>query len=420
MKNILQRSRLLFENNKKVIENYFFMTVLQVLSSLFYLLIYPYLIRTLGAESYGLYVFVMAIISYFVTFVNYGFDLPAVKAIAQNSTDVENKAHTLSCIFTAKVYLELIATIVFIITVAAIPSLRENWIIYFVCYLQTLTGIFFPQWYFQGVQRMRTVTYIQLFFKVLSLPFIFLLIHNPDDLLLFVIITTLVNIGGAITTAFIVRFSENIKIRWVSFLEIRYWYKEASPFFLSSSASIIKDQSIAIIIGAFFGMKDVAIYDLANKIIILPRILMVNINGALFPKVMANIQIENIKKIIRFETFAGLLVIILVAIFGKWIVILMGGDKMFESYPISIILSITVMVWLVVGAYISFVFIPNNKYIYVTNNQIVALLSFVLYCFLGFLIAKDIYVLVISIAMSGLTEIVYCKYLIRKNNWLKN
>ena len=70
--------------------------------------------------------------------------------------------------------------------------------------------------------------------------------------------------------------------------------------------------------------------------------------------------------------------------------------------------------------YISFVFIPNNKYIYVTNNQIVALLSFVLYCFLGFLIAKDIYVLVISIAMSGLTEIVYCKYLIRKNNWLKN
>ena len=33
------------------------MTILQILNFLFYLLIYPYLIRVLGAENYGLYVF---------------------------------------------------------------------------------------------------------------------------------------------------------------------------------------------------------------------------------------------------------------------------------------------------------------------------------------------------------------------------
>ena len=56
----------LLKNNKKIIENYFFMTILQVLNSFFYLLIYPYLIQVLGVESYGLYVFATSITTYFI------------------------------------------------------------------------------------------------------------------------------------------------------------------------------------------------------------------------------------------------------------------------------------------------------------------------------------------------------------------
>lgn len=418
MKNTLKRSKLLFKDNKKVIENYFFMTVLQVISSLFYLMIYPFLIRKLGAESYGLYVFAMSIVTYFITFVGYGFDFPAVKAIAKNSNDIASKTHVLSCVFTAKIYLELISALAFSIIILSIPTLRANWFVFFICFVQTLSGILFPQWYFQGVQRMRTVTYIQLFFKILSLPFIFFLIDSSNDLWIFALITTVVSFGGAITAALIVRCKERIRIRWMKFSQVKIWYKEAFPFFLSSSLAIVKEQSIAIIIGVFFGMRDVAIYDLANKIILIPRTLFININLALFPKIIANIQPEQIKKIIRYETIIGLLVVFFVAVLGKWAVLLMGGDKMLEAYPLSVILSITVLVWLVVGSYISFIFIPQNKYNYVSKNQVVALLSFLFYCICGFLITKSIYVLVISIALSGLTEILFCKYVIKKNNLL--
>ena len=66
--------RILVFNNKKIIENYFFMTVLQVLNSFFYLLIYPYLIRALGGSAYGLYVFATSISTYFLFVINFGFD----------------------------------------------------------------------------------------------------------------------------------------------------------------------------------------------------------------------------------------------------------------------------------------------------------------------------------------------------------
>ena len=55
-----------FVNNKKVVENYFFMTLLLVLNSFFGLLIYPYIIRTLGAEAYGTYIFASTVVNYLI------------------------------------------------------------------------------------------------------------------------------------------------------------------------------------------------------------------------------------------------------------------------------------------------------------------------------------------------------------------
>jgi len=405
----------LFKEHKVVVENYFFMTVLQVLNTLFYVLIYPYLIRTLGADSYGLYVFATSVATYFVSMVGFGFDLPAVKIIAQHPTDNSIKSHTLSCIYTAKIYLEIISLIVFSAIIFSVPSLRNHWLLYFICFSQTVTNIIFPQWYFQGLQKMRMVTYIQLILKVVSLPFIFLTVHHSGDITTFALIASLTSIGGGVVVALIIRLRDKIKIRIMPFDAVKKWYADATPFFLSTSAGLIKDQTVAILIGIFFGMKDVAIYDLANKIVAVPRLLLTSINGALFPQIISRCSNVLIKRILRYQTLVCLLIIVLIALVGKWIVLLMGGVSMVESYPIAIVLSITILPWMIVGSYIYFVFVPNNKYYFVTKNQVVALLSFVVYGGIGLLLVHNILVLAIALSLSGLTEILFCRFLIRKN-----
>jgi PST family polysaccharide transporter len=54
----------------------------------------------------------------------------------------------------------------------------------------------------------------------------------------------------------------------------------------------------------------------------------------------------------------------------------------------------------------------------VTKNQLVALISFVVYSAIGLLFIDNIYVLAAALSLSGLTEIVFCSYLIRKNTFL--
>jgi PST family polysaccharide transporter len=199
---------------------------------------------------------------------------------------------------------------------------------------------------------------------------------------------------------------------------VKKWYADATPFFLSTSAGMIKEQTVAILIGVFFGMKDVAIYDLANKIVAVPRLLLTSVNGALFPNIISKSSNELIKKILRYQVYLCLLIIGFIALLGKWVVVLMGGVSMLGSYPLAIILSVTILPWLIVSSFIYFVFVPTNNYYFVTKNQLVALISFVVYAAIGLLFINNIYVLAAALSLSGLTEIVFCSYLIRKNSLL--
>jgi len=410
----ISRFKILLKNNKVVIENYFFMTVLQVLNSLFYLLIYPFLIRTLGAEGYGLYVFAFSIATYFITFVGFGFDMPAVKSIAQNSNNSVVKTNTLSCVFTAKIYLEILSVIVFSVVIFSIPNLRTHWLIFYICFLQSFTNIFFPQWYFQGIQRMRVVTFIQFSFKLISLPFIFFYIKDPFDTWKFALIVTTSSLLGAVVATYMIRNLDKLNIKWKSFAEIKIWYKDALPFFWSSSAGVIKQQSISVIIGAFFKMSDVALYDLGYKIFSIPNILFGSINGALFPKIANDNRKSVIRKVFIFETLAGFLVIITVIILGKWVVLFLGGRNMQGAYPIAIALSFGVLTFLLVSGYINFIFVPQHKYYLITQNQFVAFFVFFTLTGVGLFINKNILSIAIAWSLAGLFEILYCNILIKK------
>jgi len=404
--------------NTKVIENYFFMTALQIISSLFGILIYPYLIRVLGASSYGLYVFSLSITTYFIGFISFGFNFPAVKAIAQNKDNLQVKSTVISSILTAKTYLALVSTVIFIILLYSIPFMCENKLIISVSYLQIIGEILFPQWYFQGIQKMKIVTYIQLGIRLLSLPFIFIFIKGPADCWIYALITALSVISGGIISILYIQRHDNVIIRFVSISSLKSHFRDAMPFFWSSSVGTIKQESVTIIIGSFFGMRDVALYDLANKLIVIPRMLTTSINGALFPKIIENTTKSVIKRIIRYETLIGFAVVACIVLFGRFAIMLLGGAPMLGSYPMAIILSITILMWLVVGCYISFIFVPTNRYYLVTRNQLVAFVSFFFFCIPGVLFFHNILTIVVALTLSGLCEMIYCYYQVKKHNLL--
>lgn len=416
MNNIKTSLKRLFQS--KVAENYFFMTFLQGANLLIGLLLYPYLIRVLGKESYGTYIFIFSNIQFFFIFVSFGFSFPALKKISLNPNDNQIKSQTVSEVFTAKSIFFVFCAIALTVLIFAVPFVQKNAIFYIIIFITLLTDILFPSWYFQGTQKMKFVTYVNLTLRILTIPLIFIFIKSPDDLLKYTLIVSLLPVLGGIFTFFYLQTKEKIQIRFVSVKNLKPLFADALPFFWTSAFGTIKTETITFIVGTFFNMESVALYDLANKIVSIPRLITNSINSALFPKVLQNYSSENVKKIIRYETIIGLSISVLVAVLGYWAVLILGGKTMLAAYPLAVILSFTIYTWLIVGCYIDFLFVPQNKYYFVTKNQFAALISFLIFAAMALLISKNIVLLVSAYVLSHVVEIIYCRYLIKKHRLL--
>lgn len=414
MRNHLQEFKKIFINNKKIAENYFFMTLLLVLNSFFGLLIYPYLIRTLGAESYGVYIFASTVVNYFICFIGFGFDMYGVRLIAENPFSIKKKSNVLSIIFTTKLYLEIVSIILAVLVSFVFPILRTYFWVYIVCFANTLLNIFFPTWYFQGVQKMRVVSYIQLIFKLLSLPFIFIFIKKPDDILLFAIIMTASSLLGALYAFIHLLVFEKLKISLVPIKHTLVYIKESQYFFYTNFLNMMKIQTINLIIGTRYSMTDLALYDLANRIVSIPLMLITNINSALFPKVVSNFNVPLIKKILMTERIIGILAVLTVVVFGKIAIQILGGETMEGSYWIAVILSFTIFAFLQTSCYIGLILIPNRKDSYVLKDLILSFTTLFTLIVLGMLLSKNILVLPLAFSLAALAELLYLRNVSKK------
>ena len=87
---------------------------------------------------------------------------------------------------------------------------------------------------------MRVVSYIQLIFKLLSLPFIFIFIKKPDDILLFAIIMTASSLLGALYAFIHLLVFERLKISLVPIKHTLVYIKESQYFFYTNFLNMMK------------------------------------------------------------------------------------------------------------------------------------------------------------------------------------
>lgn len=410
----LLQIRQMCKDNIKVISNYSHMTILQVMNSFFYILIYPFVINNVGIENYGLYVFATSIAAYFMVFVTFGFDMHAAKLISLNPNDAESQASLFSSMLVAKLCLSVVAIVVFIIILLSVPFMRANLVLFTLCFSNILSCVFLPVWYFHGMQKMKNLTTVQLSFKLISLPIIYFAVNDVGDIDFYAAIVVVTNIFAAIIAfGMAVRLSR-VSLRVPSRASVIGLLYDVQPFFWSSATNTLKQKSIEIIIGSFFGMKEVAVYDLANKIFSVPSLLASNINSALFPVMIKKATKDIVNKIIKVELFIGLLCMLAVAVGGYWVVKLVSVHNMQDAYYLSMLLSVNVMTFLVVGSHIYFVFVPHQRYDLVLRNQLVSIVTFYLFCIVYLSIVWSVYSVVLALVTSALLEIVYSYTLVSK------
>jgi PST family polysaccharide transporter len=145
------------------------------------LITFPYLARVLGPAGWGSVVFAQAIGVVIAVFVEYGFDISASRETSRHRGEPRHLSQLISGVLGAKVILAVLCICGAIFsrrfTHHVAPSLALFWssTIWGVC--QGINML----WYFQGLERMRLASALEIGGKVVATLSIFLLVHHPDD-----------------------------------------------------------------------------------------------------------------------------------------------------------------------------------------------------------------------------------------------
>lgn len=328
-------SFLKLENNKTaktLFANFTYLSILEIIGLLLPLISYPYVIRTVGADNYGVVVFCQAIIAYVVIIINFGYNVSATRKISENRTNVFKIREIYSSIVYQKL---LIFAICLVSGLFVLIFLKYDYSVILHGFIGLcIQEVFFPTWLFQGLERMKFITIITFVAKCSCLILIFLFVHDKKD---YACIPVLYSIGGFFTSVLsviILKKKFDIYFVKVSKYRMKEDFLESLPFFTSRLSAIVMERGNVLVIGTFFSYDMVAIYDLCAKIVSILKTPFSLVAQVIYPNVAKSKNMLLVKKSIKIVLLFGAFVCLFVYLFAPNIILLLSDTSMLGAVSI--------------------------------------------------------------------------------------
>ncbi|MDD7437626.1 MAG: oligosaccharide flippase family protein [Bacteroidales bacterium] len=172
------------QDARTLIENFASLSILKALGLVLPLVTLPYLSRVIGVARFGDIAFASSITVYFMTITDYGFNYTATRDLSKNRGNMQYVRELFWNVLYTKLFLFVISTIIFAILVETIPLLREHRLLLWFTYLSVPCYMLFPEWFFQGIEKMKYITIVNIISKLLFTVLIFFVIKKEADYIL--------------------------------------------------------------------------------------------------------------------------------------------------------------------------------------------------------------------------------------------
>ena len=254
--------------SRRVVGNATSMMAVQAGSYILPLINVPYLLRVIGPEHYGLIAFSQAVMMYFVTLNDYGFNLSATRELAVHRDDPVLRSELYSAVMTVKCSLCLVSFLILCALVHFVPKFHGNGPIFFASFGIVVGTMLFPQWFFQGIEKMYWISAVNLIANLVFTAGIYLLVRHPSDYL----IAAIVQAGGKLVAGIfglIILFStEHVKLSVPTLPQIRQRLSDGWHLFMSTMAATFYTSSNAVVLGFVCGMTQVGYFSAAYKVFV--------------------------------------------------------------------------------------------------------------------------------------------------------
>lgn len=261
------KSKLAKNENKTLLNNFIALFILQLMNYALPLIILPYLTQKLGPANYGKVAWAQYAIQYLIFFTDYGFHFSANRLISVDRNNPEKVNRIFNSVMLIKFFLMVVSYSILFIWMQQSGLAGEDKLILNISFLMVFGAVLMPVWLYQGMEKMKWMTIINIVFKILLVISVFVFVSKRED----VIMTAWLMAGsnamiGVFTLIAAIRIFK-IRIFFPEFKDVSFQFKEGWLVFLTTVFTAVYVTSNGFLLGELAGDTSLGYYTPAEKIV---------------------------------------------------------------------------------------------------------------------------------------------------------
>ena len=281
---------------ESITKSYIYNLIYQIIITIIPFLVTPYLTRILGANNLGIYSYTFSIVTIIYLFSALGINTYGQREIAYNQ---DNKKEY-SKIFFELIIIRAFSTFLALILSIIITIIEQKYQTYYLIFnIYIIANLFDITWFYQGLEKFKTITIRSTIIKIIYLISVFLFIKNTNDLNIYILLFSLMTLFSNISLWINIRKIINKPDK----LEIKKHIKSVLNFFIPQIAAIIYSIVDKIMLGIIgTNIKEVSFYEQASYIVKTILMIITITNSIMVSKISYEYNKKNLEKIKTYLT----------------------------------------------------------------------------------------------------------------------
>ncbi len=392
-------------------QNFSALAILQGANYLLPLISYPFLLRTLEIERWGLVSFGYTFTQYLVIFTDFGFNSSATKYISSHRDNIELINRYLNSAFIGRILLGIVSFIILLVIISVFNKFNQDAEFYLLYFGIVIGNIMFPMWFFQGMEKMKYIAIFNILAKLISFTPFFIFIREPKDYILVPVFYSIGYVLAGIISIYFVYFREKMKWFIPTFSEIRFALSDSSTYFLSRLSLSFFTYSNSLLLGLVYGNVAVGYYSAAEKLYQAYNWALTPFTGVLFPYMANKKDVPFFKRVLKIIIPSNIIMLISILLSSYWIIQIIYGEPTVETLNVFRILIIGCF-WTIPSMLMGYPFLAAMGYALYTNWTMV-IVSIIHIVGLLFLFVSGLLSIYTVALMTILTELLLFAFRLR-------
>ena len=326
---------------RTLVANFGYLSLLQIAGYVFPLFTLPYLARVIGAEGFGKIAFASAIMVWFETISDWGFNFTATRDVAQNRDNKEKVSEIFSTVFWGRAILIGCSLLLLLLCIAFIPKFRENAALLLITFLQIPGHALLPQWFFQGIERMKYITWFTLLTKLLFTVAVFVFVRDKDDYIIQPLLLSLGFILSGVISMYMIVVKWKYYLHRVNLSNIVEAIKSSTDVFINNLAPNLYNSFTVVLLGFFHSDAVVGIYDAGMKFMRIVYQFMGIVSRTMFPFLARKINMHDIFQ--RYYIVMSVCFSVLLFVLAPFVIHMFYGAEFADAVVVLRIVSFAVI-----------------------------------------------------------------------------